>query len=127
MIAVLWEHTRISQQGTLRSDNEASKLDADVGVLNHVALYVILTAHDAKQAGTMSGSTIDIAAEIRDYRVTVRYRDLSSAEAKYGNKHCQIPGSRQGTILTSIASKSEKVGAHQRMLKMLGCPNIKSQ
>ncbi len=126
MIAVLWEHTRISQQGILRSDNETSKLGADVGALNHVALYVIIIAHDAKQAGTMSGSTIDIATEMRDYRVTVRYRDLSSAEAKYGNKHCQT-GSRQGTILTSIASKSEKVGAHQRMLEIIGCPNIKSR
>ncbi len=105
MIAVLWEHTRISQQGILRSDNETSKLGADVGALNHVALYVIIIAHDAKQAGTMSGSTIDIATEMRDYRVTVRYRDLSSAGAKHGNKHCQT-GSRQGTILTSIASKS---------------------
>jgi len=127
MIAVLWEHTRISQQGILRSDNETSTLGVDVGAPNHVALYVIIIAHDAKQAGTMSGSTIDIATEMRDYRVTVRYRDLSSAEAKDGNKHCQIPGSRQGTILTSIASKSEKVGAHQRMLEMLGCPNFKSQ
>lgn len=50
---------------------------ADVGVLNHVVLYVIIIAHDAKQAGTTSGSTIDIATEMRDHRATVRRQDLS--------------------------------------------------
>lgn len=43
---------------------------ADLGVLDHVALYVIITAKDAKQAGTVSGFTIDTATEMQDFRPT---------------------------------------------------------
>lgn len=124
MAAALWDHTGVSLWRILQSDSETSKLGADVGVLNHVALYVILIAHDAKQAGIMSGSPIDIATEMRDYRVSVRRRDLSSAEAKQSKKHCHIPGLTQGAILSPRARMLDKPGGHQYMFEMIGRPVI---
>jgi len=126
MTAALWQRTKISLEGTLWSDSANWKAGAGVGVLNHVALYVIINAHDAKQNGTMNGSTIDTATEMRDYRVTVRCRDLSSTEAIHGNKYCQMLGLTQGAILSHIVSMSERVGAHYRMLEMIGRPYLKN-
>ena len=97
-----------------------------MGVLNHVALYVILIAHDAKQAGIMSGSTIDIATEMRDYRVTVRHRDLSPVEVNQSKKRCQIAGLTQGALPSQRVRMSDKAGAHQRMFEMIGRPDVKT-
>lgn len=126
MAAAVLDHIGTSLQRILRLDSETSKLGADVGALNHVALYVILIAHGVKQAGIMSGFMIGIATETRDYRVTVKRRDLSPAEAQQSRKHCQLFGLTQEAILSPRTLMRDKVGSHQHVFETIRRSHIKT-